>query len=79
MITWEYSSILNEGPATRETLNGLGGDRWELVSVIQGAQTHQLLYVFKRPTEFSVTAPPPPEPAEAEKVTPIVDPGQSVF
>lgn len=49
MTAWEYASILNEGPATRETLNGLGDDGWELVSILQGRDTGQLLYVFKRP------------------------------
>ena len=48
MTTWEYASILNDGPATKPTLDGLGVDGWELVSVLQGADTKQLLYVFKR-------------------------------
>ena len=79
MIMWEYSSILNDGPATRETLNDLGGDRWELVSVIQGSQTRQLLYVFKRPTELPVAVPTLPAPTEAEEVAPIADLGLPVF
>ena len=49
MTTWEYASILSEGPAKKETLDSLGAEGWELVSVLQGAQTMQLLYVFKRP------------------------------
>lgn len=49
MQQWEYASILNDGPASRDTLNELGAEGWELVSIIQGAQTLQLLYVFKRP------------------------------
>lgn len=48
-MTWEYASILHDGPAPKATLDGLGADRWELVSILQGAQTKQLLYVFKRP------------------------------
>jgi len=51
MTVWEYASILNDGPASRDTLNGLGGDGWELVTVLQGRDTGQLLYVFKRPKQ----------------------------
>ena len=49
MTTWEYASILNDGPASKPTLDGLGADGWELVSVLQGTETKQILYVFKRP------------------------------
>jgi hypothetical protein len=49
MTTWEYASILSDGPAKKETLDELGADGWELVSLLQGTQTQQLLYVFKRP------------------------------
>lgn len=49
MTLWEYASILNDGPASKPTLDGLGNEGWELVSVLQGAETRQLLYVFKRP------------------------------
>ena len=49
MTKWEYSSTLTDGPATKDVLNALGAEGWELVSVIQGAQTLQILYVFKRP------------------------------
>lgn len=49
MTQWEYASILSDGPATKETLDGLGAEGWELVSLIQGRQTGQMLYVFKRP------------------------------
>lgn len=58
MIRWEYASILNDGPASRDTLNELGGEGWELVSLIQGRDTGQILYVFKRPraTEPSATS-----------------------
>lgn len=48
-MKWEYASILNDGPAPKPTLDALGQDGWELVTVLQGAQTMQLLYVFKRP------------------------------
>jgi hypothetical protein len=48
---WEYASILNEGPATKETLDGLGAEGWELVSILQGQSSGKLLYVFKRPRE----------------------------
>ena len=49
MTTWEYASILNDGPAPKPTLDDLGADGWELVSVLQGVETKQLLYIFKRP------------------------------
>jgi len=49
MTQWEYASLRNDGPASRETLNELGDDGWELVSVLQGKDTGQFLYVFKRP------------------------------
>ena len=58
-MTWEYASTLTDGPATKDTLNALGADGWELVSVLQGAQTKQLLYVFKR-----VVATPPAAASE---------------
>jgi len=51
MPAWEYASILNDGPASREKLNGLGADGWELVSLLQGRDTGQILYVFKRPKQ----------------------------
>ena len=53
-MTWEYASTLSDGPASKDTLNALGSEGWELVSVLQGGQTKQLLYVFKR-----VVAMPP--------------------
>ncbi len=56
-MKWEYASILNDGPAPKPTLDALGQDGWELVTVLQGAQTMQLLYVFKRPVPPD-TAPP---------------------
>jgi hypothetical protein len=51
MTTWEYASILNEGPAPKTRLDELGLDGWELVSVVQGRETGQILYIFKRPLE----------------------------
>ncbi|MCZ2110799.1 MAG: DUF4177 domain-containing protein [Dehalococcoidia bacterium] len=48
-MKWEYASILNDGPAPKPTLDALGQEGWELVTVLQGAQTLQLLYIFKRP------------------------------
>jgi hypothetical protein len=48
MAIWEYASLLNDGPAAKAQLDVLGDDGWQLVSVIQGAQTKQFLYVFKR-------------------------------
>ncbi len=56
-MIWEYASILNDGPAKKETLDALGAEGWELVSVLQGVQTMQLLYVFKRPAAAASPAP----------------------
>lgn len=56
-MKWEYASILNDGPAPKATLDALGQDGWELVTVLQGGQTMQLLYVFKRPVAAGVEAP----------------------
>jgi hypothetical protein len=49
MTLWEYASILVDAPASKEDLDKLGAQGWELVSVLQGRQTNQILYVFKRP------------------------------
>ncbi|MGK2966733.1 MAG: DUF4177 domain-containing protein [Tepidiformaceae bacterium] len=52
MPAWEYASLLNSGPATRDELNNLGSEGWELVSVVRAdnaaSNSPQLLYVFKR-------------------------------
>ncbi len=49
MTLWEYASILSDGPASKPTLDELGAQGWELVSVLQGHTSSQILYVFKRP------------------------------
>lgn len=55
MQQWEYSSLVNEGPATREQLNQMGDDGWELVSVVAGQHSTRVLYVFKRPKSQQLT------------------------
>lgn len=49
---WEYASLLSEGPAQRDQLDGLGSEGWELVSVVRAdppqGNARQFLYVFKR-------------------------------
>ena len=50
-MSWEYTSMLIDAPASKDMLNAMGDDGWELVTVQQGRQTHQLLYVFKRPKQ----------------------------
>ena len=57
MTRWEYASMLHEAPASKATLDELGAEGWELVSVIQGTQTGQMLYVFKRPVVSVESAP----------------------
>jgi len=59
-MKWEYASILNDGPAPKPTLDALGQDGWELVTVLQGVQTMQLLYVFKRPVAPAGDSPSMP-------------------
>jgi hypothetical protein len=49
MTRWEYASIVQEAPANKATLDELGAEGWELVSVLQGTGTGSLLYIFKRP------------------------------
>ena len=49
MTLWEYASILVDSPASKTTLDDLGAQGWELVSVLQGHTSSQILYVFKRP------------------------------
>ena len=61
MNRWEYASIMSEGPATRDVLNDLGDQGWELISFLQGKDTGQILYVFKRPKAN--------EPSAASNVT----------
>ena len=58
MTRWEYASILSEGPATRDTLNELGDQGWELVSFLQGKDSGQILYVFKRAKAAETVANP---------------------
>ena len=49
MTRWEYASLVHEAPASKAVLDELGAEGWELVSLVQGSQTGQMLYVFKRP------------------------------
>ena len=55
MIRWEYASILSEEPASRDSLNELGEQGWELISFLQGKDSGSILYVFKRPKTDPVT------------------------
>lgn len=66
-MTWEYASTLTDGPARKDTLDALGADGWELVSVVHGMQTTQLLYVFKRPGPGTSTAVAPEQNATGQR------------
>lgn len=57
MTRWEYQSALHTVPATRDELNLIGDDGWELVSILQLARTNEILYVFKRPKQASPGGP----------------------
>jgi hypothetical protein len=81
-MNWEYASILSDGPARKETLDALGGEGWELVSVLQGAQTMQLLYVLKRPSariEQAMPIPGDASPAEPSESPNEADPPSLLF
>lgn len=78
MPVWEYASLTNDGPAPRETLNELGREGWELVSVLQGAKTLQLLYVFKRHVPPPMAEPSPVETSAGEAPL-LADTDQPVF
>jgi hypothetical protein len=76
MTSWEYASTLSDGPAKKELLDSLGLDGWELVSVLQGAQTMQLLYVFKRPLrKRAAPAATGPKPLDASAAALLARPG----
>lgn len=48
MTTWEYASVPLLTHATKQILDTWGEDGWELVSVVPGANSEQLVAFMKR-------------------------------
>lgn len=51
MRKWEYATAPLLIHATKQILDTWGEDGWELVSVIPGASSEQLVAYFKRPKD----------------------------
>jgi hypothetical protein len=49
MTTWEYVTVPLLVHATKQILDNWGDDGWELVAVVQGQSSEQLVAYFKRP------------------------------
>jgi hypothetical protein len=49
MTTWEYVTVPLLVHATKQILENWGDDGWELVAVVPGANTEQLVAYLKRP------------------------------
>ncbi|MBM4073117.1 MAG: DUF4177 domain-containing protein [Planctomycetes bacterium] len=49
-VRWEYKTLDHVGPGrpADKTLNKLGDEGWELVSVAAPSSRQELIYVFKR-------------------------------
>ncbi|MFN8172989.1 MAG: DUF4177 domain-containing protein [Candidatus Nanopelagicales bacterium] len=50
MTTWEYATAPLLVHATKQILDNWGADGWELVQVVPGPNSEQLVAYFKRPT-----------------------------
>ncbi|MGL5406896.1 MAG: hypothetical protein ACRDAX_09015 [Propionibacteriaceae bacterium] len=48
---WEYASAPVLTHATKQILDAWGSDGWELVSLIAGPQSDNLVAFFKRPLQ----------------------------
>ncbi len=49
MTTWEYATVPLLVHATKAILDQWGADGWELVQVVQGQTSEQLVAYLKRP------------------------------
>ena len=49
MTTWEYVTVPLLVHATKQILDTWGEDGWELVTVVQGANSDNLVAYLKRP------------------------------
>ena len=50
-VQWEYATVPLLVHATKQILDNWGQDGWELVAVIQGPSSEQLVAYLKRPKE----------------------------
>jgi len=50
LVAWEYRSVPHQGGGymADQSMDGLGQEGWELVSVTSQTEPQRLLYVFKR-------------------------------
>jgi hypothetical protein len=51
MAKWEYATVPLLVHATKQILDNWGDDGWELVAVIPGPNSEQLVAYLKRPKE----------------------------
>lgn len=51
MTKWEYATAPILVHVTKQILDNWGSDGWELVQVIQGPDTQNLVAYFKRPLD----------------------------
>lgn len=49
MTTWEYATVPLLVHATKQILDTWGSDGWELVQVVPGPNSEQLVAYLKRP------------------------------
>lgn len=54
LIQWEYTVLKNNTPLDAVSLNRLGEEGWELVSVVSDSTT-PYVYTFKRPERYNTT------------------------
>lgn len=47
--TWEYATVPVLIHATKQILDTWGADGWELVQIVPGPQTENVVAYFKRP------------------------------
>jgi hypothetical protein len=51
MTKWEYATVPLLVHATKQILDNWGGDGWELVAIVPGPNSEQLVAYMKRPVE----------------------------
>jgi hypothetical protein len=51
MTKWEYATVPLLVHATKQILDNWGSDGWELVSLVPGPNSEQLVAYMKRPVE----------------------------
>jgi hypothetical protein len=51
MTKWEYATVPLLVHATKQILDNWGGDGWELVAIVPGPNSEQLVAYMKRPVD----------------------------